>query len=148
MKRSSSSKLSQKTLKPRFDFYLKSVPVPFVHTIHVSVQFSWENEISVIRKNNCWKRPKSKQSTINLRRIHTQHTGDGSENSLPLPQPHSPTHLPWVVLWHINHLSRSNRMLKSFWWRSRWYGLIWAWQKKITYHRVFGFWIKFCGVGI
>lgn len=48
----------------------------------------------------------------------SQYTCGGFENGSPLPQPHSTSHLPWVVLWHVN------------------------------YHRVFGFWIKFCRVGI
>lgn len=63
------------------------------------------------QKQKSWKTVQ--RSNIQKSRIHTHYTGVGFENSSSLPQPHGPTHLPWVVLWHFNHLSGSNRMLNA-----------------------------------
>lgn len=126
------------------------MPVPFVDVVHISVQFSWNNELLDIRDWGEKKQIMTRclQSSTYLMEVHTHYTVVGSENSFPLPQPHSTTHLPWVVLWHFNHLSRSHRMLKWFWRSPGWFDMKWAWLRKITYYRVLGFRIKLGGVGI
>lgn len=79
----------------------------------------------------------------------TQNAGVGFEDCPPLPQPHSPTHLPRVVFWHVNHLSKKdqkNRNVREPKLSEKWQR--WTWLLWHTYHRVFRFWVEFSRVGI
>lgn len=87
--------------------------VPLFNVFIASVQFLCKDEISLVRITIAGKSKKGQQSSIYLR-TRTHYTVVGFEDCPPLSQPHGPTHLPRVVLRHVNHLQRSNRMLKPF----------------------------------
>ncbi len=120
-----------------------SLPKPLIITNARSI--GSQNETGLSSNTN----PNLQQNTFILREIHTQYTGAGSEDGPPPAQSHSPTHLPWVVLWHFNHLPRMNSLLKPLQW-SHCRCVMWFeyGRQKMTNRRVFGFWIKFCWVGI
>lgn len=67
------------------------------------MSFSQNNHCSIIWV--CKDKSKSVQNFMtNHQQSHTENTRGTFEYGPPFPQPHCATHLPWIMLWHFNHL--------------------------------------------
>lgn len=105
-----------------------------LHTLHLhKVSLEWKSDLSSSSAG---------PETLHVYFLLTQDAASALEDGPSLPQPHGAAHLPRVVFWHIDNLQRSQTVLYMLQ-QKRGRSL-----KSRTYHRMAGFWVELCGVGI